>query len=212
MSEKIPIVLASGSAARRGLLDAAGVAFEVAPANVDEAALRERYFVGEPFVSPAGAAEMLAHAKARAVSAIRPDAIVIGSDQVLSGDGDSRRSNADILLVSKANTIEKAREILVALRGRRHTLHSAVAVQGGESTSWSHVAEAHLTMRDFSDEFLENYLALEGDGILSSVGCYKIEGRGAQLFEKIEGDHSTILGMPLFPLLSELRRRGAIPS
>lgn len=212
MVEEPSIVLASGSAARRHLLASAGVSFEVVPAHVDESALRDGYSKSDRSISAREIALRLAQAKAAEVMLRRPDAIVIGADQVLSLNTDKRRrSGLARNVISKAGTIGEARGILERLRGRRHTLHSAVVVAGGQGAAWEYVADAHLVMRDFSDDFLERYLAIEGDEVRASAGAYKIEGRGAQLFDRIEGDHSVILGLPLLPLLAELRRRGALP-
>jgi septum formation protein len=144
----------------------------------------------------------LADSKARAVSARRPGAIVVGADQILECEG---------RWFDKPATVEEAARHLRALRGRTHRLVSAVvAVRDGERR-WRHAAEARLTMRDFSDRFLEDYLARSGPAILESVGAYRLEGLGAQLFARIEGDYFTILGLPLLPLLDFLRGERALP-
>jgi len=192
------IVLASGSAARRQMLQAAGLEFAVAPAAVDEDAIR-RSLAGD--VHPREVALALASAKAASVAADDPDAIVIGADQVLELQG---------TIINKSPSMRHARATLQRLAGRRHHLHSAVALAQGAVTDWSDVASATLTMRQLSPAFIDRYLTTVGDGILSCVGCYQIEGVGIQLFESVEGDHFTIMGLPLLALLGELRRRGAL--
>ncbi len=192
------LVLASASAARRAILEQAGVAFEVDPADVDEAALK----TPEARSDPAGLSVILAQAKARDVSRRRPEDWVIGSDQILAFDGG---------LVSKARSMDEARARLTAMRGREHVLWSGVALARGGVVVWSHREPATLTMRPFSDAFLDAYLAAEGEGLLASVGCYRIEGRGAQLFARVDGAQATIMGMPLWPLLDALRANGVLP-
>ncbi len=203
VGEEIAIVLASGSKARRDLLASAGLAFEVVPAAIDEAAVVNEIPMhnGLPPLDPRRIATVLACEKAVAVSVKHPAALVIGADQVLA-------VKAQIL--SKAKSIDEARDHLQRLRGQPHELHSAVALAERGSVVWRNVQAARLTMRKFSEAFLSEYLAREGNEVCSSVGAYKIEGRGIQLFDKIEGDHSTILGLPLLPLLEELRRRGVL--
>lgn len=194
------IVLASTSRARRELLAAAGVAFTVEAADVDEPAVRAKLGSGRR-VEPRHVAEVLAAAKAEDVGGKRPGSLVIGADQVLAlGDE----------LLSKAPTLEAARTTLRKLRGRTHELHSAVAFAQKGKVAWAHVATARLTMRDFSDAFLDDYLKRAGDSVGQSVGAYELEGLGVQLFERIEGDYFTILGLPLLPVLAELRARGVL--
>lgn len=195
------IILASASSARRKLLEAAGLAFSVVPAQVDEAAIREALVGSEPDIDPADVAEILARAKADDVSTGHPDALVIGADQVLAMDGD---------IFSKPADLAEARITLSALRDGTHELHSALALATGGEVVWTHVETATLTMRAFSDAFLHDYIARVGDGVLRSVGAYEIEGPGLQLFERIEGDYWTILGLPLLPLMAELRHRNVI--
>jgi septum formation protein len=195
------IVLGSGSRARREMLAAAGVHFTVQAADVDEPAIRARLLGEDAGMAPQRIAEVLAAAKAEDVSGKRRDSTIIGADQVLAlGDK----------LLSKAPSIDAAREALRQLRGRTHELHSAVALAEDGKVTWEHVATARLTMREFSDEFLEDYLTRAGDRVSQSVGAYELEGLGVQLFERIEGDYFTILGLPLLPLLGELRARGMI--
>ena len=197
------IVLASGSRARRELLAAAGVPFTVQAADVDEPAVRARMREVDPGVDPRQVAAALAAAKAEDVSGKIAGSLIIGADQVLAlGDE----------LLSKAPSIEEARSALRRLRGRTHELHSAVAFAEKGKVTWSHVATARLTMRDFSDAFLEDYLTRAGDRVSLSVGAYELEGLGVQLFDRIEGDYFTVLGLPLLPVLAELRGREIIPS
>lgn len=196
------VILASGSKARREMLAGAGVEFSVRTADVDEPVLRAA-MRGErgDAVAPADVALMLARAKAEAVSRLEPGAIVIGSDQVLALDG---------ALLSKPGEVARVSEQIVALAGRTHELVSAVAIAIDGAMVWSAVDAARLTMRAVSDRFVEVYVAACGEEVRHSVGAYHLEGLGVQLFEKIEGDYFTILGMPLLPLLAELRRRGVL--
>jgi nucleoside triphosphate pyrophosphatase len=191
------IVLASASRARRELLAAAGVAFTVEPADVDEPAIRKD-------LSGAGAvaiSEVLARTKAESVSAKHADSLVIGADQVLALGPE---------LLSKPKGEAEARAMLHKLKGRTHELHSAVAFAERGKAAWTHVGTARLTMRKFSNAFLEDYLVRAGDRIGQSVGGYELEGLGVQLFERIEGDYFTILGLPLLPVLDQLRARGIL--
>jgi len=192
-----PLLLASNSAARRTLLQAAGVAIQVKPAAIDERAIEARAGLTDAGV----VAALLAREKALAVAAGDPDAMVLGADQTLSL-GERR--------FSKAPDRAAAREQLGALRGNTHTLHSAVAVVRGGTVLFEHVDAAALTMRKFSDQFLERYLDAVGDAALASVGGYQLEGAGVQLFDRVEGDHFTVLGLPLLPLLDWLRRAGLL--
>jgi septum formation protein len=195
------IVLASGSRARREMLAAAGVHFTVQAADVDEPAIRARLKREDAHVAPKRIAEVLAAAKAEDVAGKRRQSLIIGADQVLAlGDE----------LLSKAPSLEAARATLRKLRGRTHELHSAVTFAEDGKVTWKHVATARLTMRDFSDSFLEDYLNRAGDRVGQTVGAYELEGLGVQLFERIEGDYFTILGLPLMPVLDELRARGII--
>jgi septum formation protein len=192
-----PLVLASKSAARRALLAAAGLAIEVKPAAIDERAVEARAGTG----GAEEVAALLAREKAAAVATAIPDRIVVGADQTLALG--KRR-------FSKAADRPAAREQLRALRGRTHTLHSAVAVVRDGKVVFEHIDAAHLTMRAFSDAFLERYLDTVGDAALASVGGYQLEGAGIQLFERVEGDHFTVLGLPLLPLLGHLRQAGLL--
>jgi septum formation protein len=192
-----PLLLASKSVARRAMLEAAGVPVEIEPASIDERAIEARGGLNDA----GAAAALLAREKAKAVAAGHPERVVIGADQTLAlGE----------LRFSKAADRKAARAQLVALRGQTHSLHSAVAVIRGGAIAFEHVDVARLTMRAFSDAFLENYLDAAGDAVTASVGGYQLEGLGVQLFERIEGDHFTILGLPLLPLLEWLRRSGLL--
>lgn len=196
-----PLLLASASPYRRKILEAAGVAFEVVVAGVDEDVLKQELALRSRKPTATEVAQALARAKAAAVSAKDPNAIVIGADQVLAlGDE----------LLDKPGTSAAARTQLARLRGRTHRLVSAVTIAEGGKAVWSHVGEAMLTMRAFSDAFLDRYVAAAGPRIAGIVGAYEIEGRGIQLFDRVEGDHFTIIGLPLVPLLAELRSRGVI--
>lgn len=191
------LILASKSAARRAMLTDAGVPFAVQVADVDEDALKT------PGVDPVELAVELARAKALAVSRHDADAWVLGADQTLSFEGG---------LVSKAPTMQAARERLSAMRGRSHQLHSGAALARNGQVVWSGVDTVEMKVRDFSDAFLDAYLAAEGEVLLACVGSYRLEGLGSQLFEAVEGDYFTVLGLPLWPVLAELRRAGVIAS
>jgi septum formation protein len=194
-----PLVLASASPHRRRLLAAAGLAFDVLPADVDEAALKK--MLGAAGTDAAGIAGRLAEKKAEEVSARRPAALVIGADQVLACDGQ---------LFDKPGSLAAARRQLRQLRGRTHELHSGVALAHNRRLIWQRTETATLLMRHFSDAFLESYLMEAGEAIWGTVGAYEIEGIGIQLFHCMRGATSTIIGLPMLPLLSELRARGLI--
>ncbi len=194
------LVLASASEARRSLLANAGLRFDVCPANIDEEAIREA-ILKDTAVTPADLAQILAEAKADALDGDILDAMVIGSDQTLEFDG---------RLISKAPTIDDARRQLLAMRGKSHQLHSAATLMRAGSVIWRHVESVTVTLRSFSPEFLGHYLAHIGDAACQSVGGYQIEGAGAQLIERIEGDYFAVLGLPLLPLLQALRENGAL--
>jgi septum formation protein len=194
------LVLASASVFRRRMLEAAGVAFRVVPAEVDEAAIK-RSLAGE--AGPAALAAILAAEKAKAVSARLPGALVIGADQTLA-------LGLDDGLLDKPGSLPEAREQLVRLRGNTHRLFTAVTLAREGRVVWRADDSASLTMRRFSDAFLDAYLARAGESLRQIAGAYEIEGLGIQLFDKVEGDHFTIVGLPLLPLLAELRARGVI--
>ncbi|WP_243430078.1 Maf family protein [Acetobacter sacchari] len=199
---KPEIFLASGSSARRSILAAAGLGFRWRAAVVDEAFYKTK---ARAMGQDADAAALaLAEAKAEAVGT-SPDvsrlSLIIGADQMLSCEG---------RWFDKPTDLEDARNQLQYLRGRTHLLHSAVTLWRDGEIIWRHIQHASMTMRTFSDAFLEGYLEQEADACLSCVGAYRVEGPGIQLFEAITGDQSTILGLPMLPLLGALRRCGAI--
>lgn len=197
------LVLASASEARQRLLANAGLDFSVVPSSIDEQAIREALQQDHDAIAGEDLAEVLARAKAQEVSEREPGAIVIGGDQVLSlGDR----------LFAKPRSDDEIRAQLLDLRGQTHALHSAVAIAEGGEVSWVGVDTAYVTFRTFSATFLGRYMAMAGSSIRDSVGCYHLEGPGVQLMEKVSGDAFTILGMPLFALLEELRKRGHIDS
>jgi septum formation protein len=193
----VSLVLASASASRAGLLRAAGVEFSVHPADLDEAAL----MAGMAGSQAASVVLALAGAKALTVSAARPGALVLGGDTVIALDGD---------LVSKCADMAAARALLQRMSGKDHLLVSAAALARDGNVIWRHASPVRLTVRPLSPAFLDAYLAAEGPAILSSVGCYHYEGRGAQLFDRVEGDYFSVLGLPLLPLLAALRQEGVI--
>ncbi len=193
------LTLASASPARRAMLEGAGLSFEVAPADINEAALRE-HMINEG-ASLSDIAGLLAEYKARSISRDDPEALVIGADQLLVLGHEIFEKPADMRAAS---------ETLQRLRGQTHELISAVALVRNGECLWRTSDAARLTMRDFTPDFLETYLEDEGDAVLASVGAYRLEGRGSQLFRKIEGDYFTILGLPLLPLLDVLREAGVI--
>jgi septum formation protein len=193
------LILASTSATRQRLLRAAGVQFTVEAASVDEPSVIES-LVAEK-ARPRDIADVLAELKAVKISNRNPEATVIGADQVLSLGAE---------MFQKPGNRDGARAQLQRLRGRTHVLSSAVCVARGGSVVWRVVEEARLTMRVFSDEFLDAYLVDAGEDILGSVGAYHVEGFGIQLFSKVEGDGFTIQGLPLLPLIDFLRTHGMV--
>ena len=193
-----PVILASKSAARRALLEGAGVPVEIAVAGVDEDAVKAGLLAEG--ATPRDVADALAELKAVRVALARPG-LVVGADQTLEFEG---------RLYDKAPTLEEARARLKLLRGKPHKLHSAVVVARDGAPIWRDLVTATLHMRDFSDAFLEDYLAAEGQEALGSVGCYRLEGPGAQLFSRIQGDYFAILGLPLLGLLEHLRQQGVL--
>jgi septum formation protein len=200
------LILASASPTRREILSAARITFQSVVPNVDEDIVKRKLL--RDGAAASAIASALAEQKALDVSAgmrtgtVGDDTLVLGADQVLVCDGE---------LFSKAEDLMQASHCLKRFRGRKHELISAMALVRKGVTEWLYFESAELWVRDFSDAFLEEYLEKEGDNILGSVGCYRIEGRGAQLFEKIIGDQFTIRGLPLFPLLGALRVRGIVP-
>lgn len=196
------LILASQSASRRAMLTAAGVPFEALAPGVDEEAaktgLKQDGFDGRAL------ADALAELKALKLSSRRPNDLVLGCDQVLV--------RADGSMLDKSGSREEAHLQLQSLRGTTHRLISAVVMAENGAPVWRHIDSVKMTMRAFSDSFLESYLDEEWPAISGCVGCYRIEGRGAQLFSRIEGSHFTIMGLPLLPLLDYLRVRGILAS
>ncbi len=192
------LILASASASRRRVLEAAKVPFEVIPAAIDEDVVKDGLLATTPLED---IATKLAEAKAADIAARHREALVIGADQTLLFEGE---------LISKCSDLTAARALLMRLRGKPHSLVSALVLTRGHEILWRHESRVHLTMRAFSDAFLDWYLAQEGEGLLAGVGCYRLEGPGSQLFASVEGDYFSTLGLPLLPLLAELRRQGVI--
>jgi septum formation protein len=199
-SGRPPLILASTSKTRARLLEATGLAFLVEAPGLDEHAMRQA-ISGEKPLDPHDVAEVLARAKTEAVSGLAQGAFVIGADQVLAFEDQ---------ILAKPNSVEEARKRLLDLNGKTHMLHTAVTVATNGNAVWAHTDVATLTMRKLTPEFIGHYLAAAGEAVLGSVGAYQIEALGIQLFEKIEGDFFSILGLPLLPLLDALRREGAI--
>jgi septum formation protein len=197
------VVLASKTESQQKLLTAAGLAFRIVPPEVDEAAIHEALHNGNAETDPSDVAELLARAKAEEVSARVPGALVIGADQVLSLDGK---------ILDKPTDRDAVRDSLFALRGKTHQLHSAVALAEGGRVIWTHIETAHLTMRQFSPEFLGRYLAAAGPQVYQSVGPYQLDGLGVQLFDRIEGDYFAILGLPILLLFERLRKKQILAS
>ena len=193
------LILASGSASRRALLADAGLHFDVHRPKLDEAAAKVEARAMR--LGAGDAALRLADLKALTVAWQQPDAVVIGGDQILECEG---------LWYDKPVDVAGARGQLRSLRGRAHVLATAVVCWQGTARLWQHVASPRLMMREFSDELLDAYLREEGETVTSTVGAYRLEGRGVQLFDGIEGDYSAILGLPLLPLLAFLRQRGIL--
>jgi septum formation protein len=201
MAEAVGLILASGSRFRRTMLERAGVKFSVVPADVDEGRIKNALLEDDPDIEASVVAARLACEKAVQVSRLHPHALVIGSDQVLVCGGE---------IFSKPPDLAAARLQLIHLRGFTHALPTAVALAQGGEIVWSHIDEPQMTMRPFSEGFLDDYIAAEGQVLCDTVGAYQFEGRGAQLFEAMEGDMFSVIGLPLLPLLAELRRRGAL--
>jgi septum formation protein len=187
------LTLASKSQIRAQVLAGAGIAFDVAPSGVDEDALKAIHS-GDA----AGLAVGLAEAKAKAVSA---EGLIIGADQVLQCEG---------VLYDKPRDMAEARANLKKFRGRTHYLIGGVVLVEGGETVWAHHQKVSLAVRDFSDAFLDAYLEQAGESILASVGCYQLEGLGSHLFDSLDGDYFSTLGLPLLPLLQALRDHGGL--
>jgi septum formation protein len=191
------LILASASLSRRELLTQAGLTFEIEPSGVDETEATRSLLAAR--ASPQEIAEKLAEMKALRVSARHPEAVVVGGDSTLACNG---------RLFDKPPTIEVARKQLLALRGQTHELFSSVVVARSGARLWHWNERARLTMRPFTESFLDAYLARAGETVLTSVGAYRLEGLGAHLFSRVDGDYFTILGLPLLPLLSFLAGHG----
>jgi septum formation protein len=191
------LILASASTARRALLHAAGLQFECMPADIDEAAIKVAIRAG----GGAAADAALALADAKAATIADPDALIIGCDQILV---------CDDVWFDKPATLDDARDALRRLRGRPHMLVTATICRRAGASVWQHVATPLLTMRAFSDAFLDAYVAAEGAALLRSVGAYRVEGAGMHLFDAVDGEHSAILGLPMTALLGFLRACGLV--
>ncbi|ESQ90544.1 septum formation protein Maf [Asticcacaulis sp. AC460] len=194
------LILASGSASRAALLTGAGISFTKIPADLDEDAIKDDGLARG--MSPKAIALKLAEAKALHVSARNPG-LVLGGDQVLQLEKD---------LISKSHTMDDARDLLKRMSGKTHYLHGGLALAEGGHIVWSTVESAEMHVRRLSDDYIDGYLERAGDKILSSVGCYQLEGEGVHLFEAIRGDYFTVLGLSLFPLLAQLRHMRIVPA
>lgn len=194
---RTPLLLASKSASRRALLAAAAIPLDFVDSEIDERAVEEPLL--QQGAAPATVAAHLARAKAQAVAKRHKDRLVLGADQALEFAGK---------IFSKPASLADARRQLIGFSGRTHALHSALCLVQNDAIVFETLVTAHLTCRPFTDAFVDRYLAAAGDAVLSSVGAYQLEGLGIHLFEKIDGDHTTILGLPMLPLLEFLRRDG----
>ncbi|KAA0698889.1 Maf-like protein [Neorhizobium sp. P12A] len=193
------LILASSSPFRRMLMENAGLSFEAVAADIDERAIEAS--IGNEGTTPDAVALVLAKAKAREVSDRFPGALVIGSDQTMS---------LGSLVFHKPKDMTDAENHLRLLSGKTHRLNSAIALALDGDIVWEHISHAELTMRDLSKDFIHRHLSRVGERALSSVGAYQLEGEGIQLFSKIDGDYFTILGLPMLPLLEQLRLMGSI--
>ena len=199
IGKSTPLILASASSGRAAILRQAGLPFTQQPAQIEERSLEEEAARVEGRMDAGSLAMMLAASKAINVSKSVPDALVIGADQMMECQG---------TIYHKPPNLQAAREQLLQLRGRKHSLHAGAAIARDGEILWRHVSRADLTMHAFSDAFLDDYLKGCGEAILQTVGVYRVEGPGIQLFSTIEGDYFTIIGLPLLPLLGYLRECG----
>ncbi len=190
-----PLVLASRSAVRRALLDAAGIPVEAVPADIDERGLEAR----APLQAPVAIAALLGREKALVIDRVKPGRLILGADQTLSLEGER---------FAKPPDRAAARAQLRALSGKTHELYSAIVFVRNGAVLFEHVGVARLTMRAFSEDFLDAYLDAAGSAATASVGAYQIEGLGIQLFARIDGDYFSVLGLPLTTALDFLRRQG----
>ena len=195
------LVLASASPVRAWALENAGLVFEIDPSDIDESLIKNEFNAKR--TSPKDVASKLAECKALAVSQRRPNAWVIGADQVLVFND---------MIFDKPADVQEAASHLRQFRGHSHDLISAVCVARGNQAAWAYSEAVRLHMREFSDGFLDSYLDEAGESVVTSVGAYRLEGLGAQLFSRIEGDYFAVLGLPLLPLLSFLRSQGVVPT
>jgi len=196
----LSVTLASGSQIRRQILDGAGVDYDVEVPRVDEAAIKLAMLADNARLRDI--ADALAEAKAMKVSRNK-SGLIIGADQIMVMDG---------RLYDKPKDMDEARARLLSMRGKAHYLMGAVVICENGQPVWRHISKTTLHVREFSESFLDEYLAAEGEGVLAAVGAYKFEGRGAQLFSKVEGDFFSILGLSLLPVLDYLRLRGVMTS
>ncbi|TXJ17785.1 MAG: septum formation inhibitor Maf [Afipia sp.] len=195
--ERQPLILASQSAVRKSLLVNAGIAVETIPADIDERGIQQ----GSGLTDPGQIAALLAGEKAKFISAKSPGRYVVGADQTLA---------LEDRLFSKPENLAAAAAQIKTLSGQTHALHSAVSVAKDGAMLFSHVSVARMTMRFLTDSEIEAYITEAGDAVMSSVGAYQLERTGVHLFERIDGDHFTILGLPLLPLLGFLRSRNLL--
>ena len=194
----IPLILASGSSIRKQIMENAGLDFSIKTSRVDEAAIKAAMIQDD--CKPRDIADALAEAKSMRVSSVT-DGLVIGADQIMVMDGK---------IYDKPKDLSEARARLLSMRGKPHYLIGAIVISENGVPVWRHMSKTTLHVREFSEEFIDDYLAAEGEGVLSSVGAYKFEGRGSLLFTHVEGDFFSILGLSLLPLLDYLRIRGVI--